>query len=80
MTKETRMSADRKLRMDHLMRTLDWHKRRVDRVEQLIINNMRSNDTDCSEVAKLIKERDCILLNCSKLKTKRLLCFSRQYS
>jgi hypothetical protein len=70
MGRETRIRADRKLRIDHLKRTYNWHKAQIDKVEQLIINNMRSNDPDCSQIAKYIAERECEKLNCVKSRIK----------
>jgi hypothetical protein len=70
MSRETRLSADRELRENHLRKTLLWYRSRIDKIEQLIINDMRSNDPDCSQVARYIKERECIKQNCKKIETK----------
>jgi hypothetical protein len=67
MSKETRVSADRVLRAEHLRSKITWYNCRLERIEQFIMDNMRSYDPDENTIARLVKEREDIIIKCKKV-------------
>ena len=70
MTKETRVSADRQLREDHLRRTITWKNCKLDSVELSIMNAIRSEEPDLEMITCLIGERENIKHECKDLHKK----------